>query len=267
MNYRLMSEEYQPVTDNPTAWFVCPQCGYNRVKFPSRPEVWKQYQAEGIVDVRQEVVDIAYVVARSDADFLKAMAFYIPTVVGSLVLQQLGLTSPLFTAGVVSVGAAVLYLVAARHHLVWGIPKTQAPPAAAAQSETLPEITEMHEHHGKNSDSLFMFSKRAATYKSGDRVPDYYLWQVARAYQSGVPFSRQMYSSENRVISQPAFLALRDAFVAAGIAHTDGQDMILTARARNVLGQWARMDRPPIPMENPRIGTVRPHSPAPNLGV
>lgn len=238
MNYQLITAAYDPIPNQLNGWLVCPQCG-RRQRLPHQPEVLREYQAEGLVQIEEQVIDVAYVVARSDSDYLRAMAFYIPAVVGSLCAQQLGAISPWATMGVVSVGAAVLYLVAARHRLVWGAPHTEE--HAAAQ---LPDVEEVETRPYKNSQSVFRFHTRQVCYKSGEPVSDLALWQIAQAWRNGIPFSRQMWVGKAKCSTRPAWEALRDAFIKSGAAYTNGQDVELNASARHVLAQWAEADRP-----------------------
>jgi hypothetical protein len=216
--------------------------------------VWKQYQAEGILTLKQEVVDYATVVVRSDENFLKGMALYIPFVVFSVVMNQYTGWSPHIVTGVTVIGASILYVLAARHHMIWG--KQDEDPKPVPQTEPLPNVTEVHEVHNHNARSLFRFSKDAVSYPSGEPVQDHMLWAMAVAWKRGTPFSKQLYLGESKVATRPAFEALRDAFVRARIAYQDGQDIALTARGQNVLRQWARQDCPPIVMDRTQTGTV-----------
>lgn len=236
-------------------WFTCPNCGYDRVRFPTKPEAWKQYEADGVLTLKQDVVEYATIVVRSDENFLKGMALYIPAVVFSVVANQYGGWSPHIVTAVTVIGASILYVVAARHHLVWGMPSEESE-QPEQHADPLPDVTEIKEEHGRNSTSLFRFSKEAVTYPSGDQVPDYMLWSIAMAWTRGTPFSKQLYSSESKVVSRPAFEAIRDAFIRSGIAYHDGQDIGLKSRARNVLRQWASYDRPTVVIDNPKVGTV-----------
>ena len=63
MNYQLITAAYDPIPNQLNGWLVCPQCG-RRQRLPHQPEVLREYQAEGLVQIEEQVIDVAYVVDR-----------------------------------------------------------------------------------------------------------------------------------------------------------------------------------------------------------
>lgn len=242
--------------DEPEAWFVCPHCGNKGIRFPTRPEVWREYQAAGIIDFRQNVVEVQHIHCLSERDVFLPISVYLPACVLSGTLAQAGALPWLIFQGVLVGGAIGVLMFAVRYRRGVAEPQEATEPESEAEASRIPDTTEVVERTPIRQ-SLFMFSRDAVKYPSGDIVPDYHLWAVAQAWVRGISFSRQMYAGDDKVTTRPAFEALRDAFIRAGIAYNDGQDTILHARARHVLRQWATLNRPPFVVNSPRVGTVR----------
>lgn len=232
------STQFDLVGNEPTVWFTCPHCGYDKVRFPTRPEVWKKYEADGIISLRQDVVQVEHVHCLAERDVFMPISIYLPACVlsGTLALARM---APWQAFEGILVGGAIailMYAVRYRRNVAPG-PEPEPQPQA---SPTLPQVTEVTNEHLPNS--IFRFSKDAIVYESGNPVPDNKLWRIADAFVHGTPFSKRMFFVSGR----PAYEALRDTFIKSGHAHYDGQDVVLHPAAKAILRRWSNLPTPPI---------------------
>lgn len=221
-------------------YYTCPNCGYDKVIFPTRPEVWQKYQADGILTLRQEVGEIVHIHCLTERDVFMPIALYLPACVLSGTLAMARAIPWQIFEGILVGGAMAVLMFAVRYRQGVAEPE-QAPEPEITK---LPEVTEVKRDNATGFDR---FHKIDVRYPSGDPVPDYYLWKMAEAHvKRGVPFSRQMYVK--KVVTRPAFEALRDRLFAIHWARAEGQDIILSPRAINLFREWVTLPCPTPPL-------------------